>query len=189
MASELEQLAPGFLIAAPALDDPNFDHSLILLCAHNEHGAMGLIVNRVAPISLGEIMHQLDMEVAQRADQPALVGGPFSMESALLLYQRDAEAEDRDDELSISDELRLSPAQDLLRRIASGEGPPRYHLFLGHAGWGPGQLEQELAQGAWLPGNVDLDLIFDTPYDERWTQALRRGGLDLAALAGLTPKN
>ena len=203
MVSELERLAPGFLVAAPSLIDPNFEHTVVLMCAHNEHGAMGLVINREAPITLGEIMRQLEMEMSEEHPRAALFGGPVSLESALLLYQDEAEVlldataegglelegDEDDDEMEVGAGLRLSPGRQLLARIAVGQGPQRVHLFLGHAGWAPGQLEQEIAQGAWLPVSLDLDLIFDTPLDERWQRALELGGLGAAALGGFTPQS
>lgn len=190
MISELERLAPGLLIAAPPLSDPNFHHTVVLICAHNDQGAMGLVINRVAPITTDEVMRQLDMEVHTAASQAVLVGGPVSLQSALLLYQRDeAHSEEADDELVVGDELRLSPGKALLEAIAAGEGPAHYHLFLGHSGWGPGQLEQEIAQGAWLPAPLRLDLIFDVPMEQRWDDALAAEGMSPAAFGILTPKN
>lgn len=191
MVSELERLAPGFLVAAPSMVDPNFDHTVVLMCAHNEHGAMGLVINREAPITLGEIMRQLEMETAGEHSAAALFGGPVSLESALLLYQReeallDPDGEERDDdeddEMSVGEELRLSPGKRLLERIALGLGPRRVRLFLGHSGWAPGQLEREIAQGAWLPVSLDLELIFSVPLEERWERALQLGGFSMAAL-------
>ncbi|PID39368.1 MAG: hypothetical protein CSB49_01540 [Proteobacteria bacterium] len=193
MVSELEQLAPGFLVAAPSMVDPNFDHTVVLMCAHNEHGAMGLVINREAPITLGEIMRQLEMETAAEHATSALFGGPVALESALLLYQREealldhlrphgVESDQDDDEMSVGEGLLLSPGKRLLERIARCQGPRRVNLFLGHSGWAPGQLEREIAQGAWLPVSLDLELIFTVPLEERWDRALQLGGFSMAAL-------
>lgn len=187
MALGLERIAPGFLIAAPSLLDPNFDRTVILMCAHSDQGAMGLVINRQAPITTGEIMRQLELDVVGLQQQSALVGGPVSLQNALLLYQPESEFAEREDDLDIGSELRLSPGHDLLEQIARGEGPARYHLFLGHAGWGPGQLETELGQGAWLPADLRTDLIFDIPIDDRWLDALTVEGLDPAMLGSYTP--
>ena len=89
----------------------------------------------------------------------------------------------------ISDKLRLCPNQELLRQIGRGEGPPRYHIFLGHSGWGPGQLEHEISQGAWIPAALSLELIFATPVEQRWQRALSSEGLHPAQVGAFRPVN
>jgi putative transcriptional regulator len=177
MSLAMETIAPGLLIAAPMLKDPNFDRTVVLMCIHNEEGAMGLIINRPAPLSMHDILTQLGFECTTASDQSAMVGGPVALDSGLLLYQVEAGSARREDELMVTDDLRLCPNRDLLNAIGKGEGPHRYHMFLGHAGWGPGQLESELSQGAWIPASMQIDLIFTTPMEERWQEALRREGV------------
>jgi putative transcriptional regulator len=189
MLSDLQRIAPGFLIAAPSLTDPNFDHTVVLMCAHNEQGAMGLVINRTAPITATEIMRQLEMPADVASPQPALFGGPVSIQNALLLYEVDGQEELGKDELKVGDQLRLSPGKELLERISAGLGPQRYQIFLGHSGWAPGQLEQEIAQGAWLPASLRIDLIFTVPIEDRWEDALHKEGLHPAALGAFTPQN
>jgi putative transcriptional regulator len=182
-----EILAPGFLIAAPMLRDRNFERTVVLMCIHNEDGAMGLVINRPAPLSIRDILVQLDLDCKVEAGQNILGGGPVAPESGLLLYEVDPGSEQKEDELSISDRLRLCPNRDLLQAIGLGTGPDKYHMFLGHAGWGPGQLEAELSQGAWIPTRLRLDLIFGTPFDRRWDEALRCEGLHPAQFGHSRP--
>ena len=66
---------------------------------------------------------------------------------------------------------------DMLKLIALGQGPTNALMFLGHSGWGPGQLEIELSQGAWIPATMRLDLVFDVPVEDRWKNALQVEGL------------
>lgn len=179
------------MVAAPALQDPNFERAVVLMCLHNEDGAMGLVINRAAPLTTLELMLQMGFECADDADpaQSVLIGGPVAIESGVLLYRADATASLREDELPVTDELRLCPSQELLRAIAAGAGPPQFQLFLGHAGWGPGQLEQEIAQGSWIPARADVALVFDTPLEERWDQALAAVGVSPAMLGTFRPQN
>ena len=188
MTTTMETLAPGFLIAAPMLRDPNFDRTVIMLCIHNEEGAMGLVINRPAPLTMRDILTQLGVECAVEETQNAMVGGPVAMDSGLLLYQVNPTTEKRDDELYVTDELRLCPNRELLLLIAQGKGPKTYHMFLGHAGWGAGQLEQEIAQGAWIPAPIRLELIFTTPTDQRWEEALRGEGVHPAQFSHSRPQ-
>lgn len=189
MPSSLETLAPGFLIAAPSLKDPNFDHTVVLMCLHNDEGAMGLVINRPAPVTLADILQQMKMECKGEGSHTAMVGGPVALHSGLLLYETNPADGSRTDELRLTDALRLCPNQDLLREIGCGGGPQRYHIFLGHAGWGPGQLEQELAQGAWIPAALKMDLLFDTPVEQRWEEALRAEGLHPSQFGSFRPVN
>jgi len=172
-----DTLAPGFLIAAPMLRDRNFEHTVVLMCLHSDDGAMGLVINRPAPLSIKDILVQLDLACTVEAGQNILVGGPVSPDSGLLLYEVDPRAEEKEDELSVTDGLRLCPNRELLQAIGVGTGPDTYHMFLGHAGWGPGQLEAELSQGAWIPTKLRLDLIFGVPFEQRWEEALRCEGM------------
>lgn len=184
-------VAGGLLVAAPALQDPNFEQAVVLMCLHNEEGAMGLVINRAAPLTTLELMLQMGFECADDADpaQAVLIGGPVAIENGVLLYRCDPTASLRDDELPVTEELRLCPSQELLRAIAAGAGPQQFQLFLGHAGWAPGQLEQELAQGSWIPARADLALVFDTPIDQRWNEALATVGVSPAMLGTLRPQN
>ena len=177
MANAYETLAPGFLIAAPMLRDRNFERTVVLMCIHNDDGAMGLVINRPAPLSIRDILVQLNLECEVEAAQNILIGGPVAPDSGLLLYEVDPDSEQKEDELDVSSELRLCPNRDLLQAIGVGSGPDKYQMFLGHAGWGPGQLETELAQGAWVPTHLSMDLIFGVPFERRWEEALRCEGL------------
>jgi putative transcriptional regulator len=188
MVSSIEQLAPGFLIAAPTLQDPNFVRTVVLMCLHNEEGAMGLVINRTAPFSMGEIMEQLGVEYTGKLTKQALVGGPVALDNGLLLYRVAPGSSRREDEISVSDELRLCPSRDLLLEIGQGREPKDYHMFLGHAGWGPGQLELEIAQAAWVPATLSMDLIFTVPFEDRWDEALRAEGLNAAQLGTFRPQ-
>ncbi|MCA9667874.1 MAG: YqgE/AlgH family protein [Myxococcales bacterium] len=193
MTSLLQTLAPGFLVAAPSLRDPNFDHSVVLMCVHNDDGAMGLVINRPAPVTMGDILSQMQIEHARDGkvdlEQAAMVGGPVALDSGLLLYQVPPGTASREDELTVADELRLCPNQQLLREIGLGQAPGPYHIFLGHAGWGPGQLESEISQGAWIPASLVLSLVFETPVDERWEAALANEGLSPAQVGTFRPSN
>lgn len=116
-------------------------------------------------------------------------GGPVALESGVLLYEPGLDTPAQEDDLVIGDKLRLCPNQALLHDIAAGRGPRRFHIFLGHAGWAPGQLEQEIAQGAWIPADLRLDLIFDLPLDERWEGALLGEGLHPSNLGAFRPSS
>jgi putative transcriptional regulator len=188
MSSSMETIAPGFLIAAPMLQDPNFDGTVVLMCVHNEQGAMGLVINRPSPMTLGDIMEQLGVSCVSSFEQTAMVGGPVALDSGLLLYEADPASELGEGELAVTDRLRLCPNREMLHQIGRGEGPLHYVMFLGHSGWGPGQLEWEFSQGAWIPAHMRDELIFDTPVEQRWEEALRGEGLHPGQMGTFKPQ-
>lgn len=185
--TRLEQIAPGLLIAAPMLRDPNFERTVVLMCIMSDEGAMGLVINREAPLDMRDILTQLGLKCIGEGAKPLMLGGPVAQDSGLLLYRVDPEGPRGEDELTVTEDLRLCPNRDLLQEIGEGRGPAQYHMFLGHAGWGPGQLENELAHGAWIPAGLRLDLIFSVPLAERWDEALRGEGIHPAGFGSRRP--
>jgi putative transcriptional regulator len=81
--------------------------------------------------------------------------------------------------LAISDELGLTTSKDVLEAVGRGEGPQDMLVSLGYAGWSAGQLEQELAQNAWLTVEADPEIVFTTPFEQRWSAALGLPGVDI----------
>jgi putative transcriptional regulator len=84
----------------------------------------------------------------------------------------------------ITPSLAMSTTRDVLQRIAWGEGPSSFVIALGCAGWGPGQLEAEIRQNAWLTSDIEEQILFEIPADERWERALKKLGIDPALLVG-----
>ena len=123
MPSSMETIAPGFLIAAPMLHDPNFDRTVVLMCVHNEQGAMGLVINRPSPMTLKDIMDQLGVSCGVQVDQVTMVGGPVALDSGLLLYEANPDTEVAEDELEVTEQLRLCPNREMLHQIGRGAGP------------------------------------------------------------------
>lgn len=182
--TKLDSLHPGMLlIAMPAMDDPRFARSVVLLCQHGEEGAMGLVINRAADYSFDDIFRQMQID----APDPALclrsvqTGGPVQGDRGFVLHDGER---DYDSTLRIGPDLAISTSRDILQAIAGGIGPRRFELLLGYAGWGPEQLESELAENAWLTVAGDPELLFDVPLEQRWQVANARIGFDPSQLAG-----
>lgn len=178
------RLSDHFLIAMPALDDPNFSRAVIYLCQHDQHGAMGLTINRRAEFSLGMVLEQVGMSAATPDidTQPVLVGGPVMSERGFVLHQSD----DRrwDSSLQVTPRLSVTTSRDILRAYAEGQPPTRQLFALGYAGWGAGQLERELLDNAWLTVPADHSLLFSTPIEQRWQAAVGLIGIDPQQLSG-----
>ena len=171
-----------FLIAMPMLADPNFEKTVTLICQHNENGALGVVINRTTNLRVSEVLEQLSLpcDGLDNPDMPVHFGGPVQIERGLILHD---EAGDWDSTLPVSDSLCLTTSKDILEAIAKNSGPENCLLALGYAGWGDGQLEREISENAWLSGPADNDIIFHTPIEERWPNAAKLLGVDIAMLS------
>ena len=179
-------LTNQFLIAMPSLADPNFHRTVTLMCAHSEGGAMGIVINRPLDIKLRSVLDHMSIEAtANDVDRiPVLQGGPVQRERGFVIHHPPGEWEAV---LTVGEEIGIATSKDILAAVAEGRGPERAVIALGYAGWGAGQLEHEVQQNAWLSGPADSRIIFDTPYEERWSSAARLLGIDphnLSADAG-----
>ncbi len=172
-------LGNHFLIALPAMSDPNFSKGVTLLCHHNDEGAMGILLNRLSAYRLGDVLQQMDLrtEDNELAAAPVLLGGPVQPERGFVLH--DPTRTDWDSTFAISATLHLTTSRDILAAMARGEGPRRAVVALGYAGWSSGQLEDELQANAWLTVEADNRILFDTPLESRWSGAARLMGVDL----------
>lgn len=146
--------SPGqFLVATPALVDPNFRRSVVYLVEHGEDGTLGFIVNRALETPLGELWEECPAALA--GHRLAAEGGPVEPQKGLLLHQ-DA---DLPGTARMGHGLYIGGDIDrLAARWAAGPDAAGPRLLLGHSGWGPGQLDRELAEGAWIlrPGDPAL---------------------------------
>ena len=186
MASEL---APGFLVAAPSLLDPNFRRTVVLLVDHRPEGSLGFVINRPAEASMRAMLERIGLAVgsAKLEDAAVLVGGPVAPHTGWVVFEPDERLEPGTEIVRVSERLAVSASRDLLERLIGERGSGRLVLVLGHAGWGPGQLDSEIAQGAWIPVDFDDKIVFETPFDERWAATLRILGIDPARLSLVTP--
>ncbi len=179
----LDSLSNHFLIAMPALSDPNFHHTATYLCEHNDEGALGLIINRPTDLQLGEILEHMGIEAAAAdiAAQPVYLGGPVQNDRGFVLHQP---VGDWEATLKVTERTGITSSRDILEALARGQGPAKTFITLGYAGWGAGQLEEELAANAWLSGPADAGIVFDTPYEQRWEAAAGLIGVDIKLLTG-----
>jgi putative transcriptional regulator len=177
-----DYLTNQFLIAMPSMDDPNFAQTVTLICEHSERGALGIVINRTLPMTLGDVFEQLGLDASRSRvnDQPVLRGGPVQTERGFVLHSPGGPWESS---LPFSSRMHLTTSRDILDALAAGEGPESAAIALGYAGWDAGQLEDEMARNAWLTVNADERLLFATPVEQRWHAAARLLGVDLATLS------
>jgi putative transcriptional regulator len=145
-----------FLYAAPAMQDPNFAESVVLLVEHGKGGSMGLIVNRRTRVPLRELLPGLDDSLTK--EMRFYSGGPVQPEAILALVRTNWPSEQARRVLA---DVYITGALDDVR-AALGAKDPRGTLkvFSGYAGWGKGQLESEVRAGAWVMDRADARSVF-----------------------------
>ena len=177
-------LQQQMLIAMPAMADPNFSRSVTLLCQHNEEGAIGITINRKSSVTLGELLFQLSIpcENEKISSQLVLEGGPVSPDHGFVLH---TPVEGFDSSIQINNDIMVTTSRDVLTAIATGNGPDKFLVALGYAGWGDGQLEFELRQNAWLSVPADKGILFESALPQRWEKALGKLGINISDLHGV----
>jgi putative transcriptional regulator len=177
-----DSLANQFLIALPALAESPFARTVTLICQHDAEGAMGVVVNRPAEYTLGEVFEQMGISSQDDAlrGQAVLAGGPVHPERGFVLHDGKAQW---DSSLEIAEGLSVTTSRDILEAMARGEGPRHATVALGCAGWGAGQLENELIENSWLTAPSDAAILFAVPLGDRWQAAASRIGVDMSRMA------
>jgi putative transcriptional regulator len=189
IAFSADHLANQFLIAMPGMADPNFAGTVIYLFEHTDRGAMGLVVNRPTEVDLATLFDKIELklEIAPLLEQPVYFGGPVQVERGFVLHEPNP-GTSYSSSLIIPGGLTMTTSKDVLEAVASGNGPRKFLMTLGYAGWGAGQLEEEITLNGWM--NVPLsrqqmaEIIFDTPYSQRYERAMSHLGFDLSHLSG-----
>ena len=184
-------LTGQFLIAMPAMTDPYFSKTVTYICTHNQDGAMGVILNRCADITVANLFQQIQLETesATLLKTPVHFGGPVQIERGFVLHDiMPATSEEFNSTILINNIVALTTSKDILEATAQNKGPSKLLIALGYAGWTQGQLEAELAQNAWLSIETtnlkDIHtLIFDAPNHEKFDYAMNMMGLNLANLS------
>ncbi len=170
-------LAPGLLLAAPPLADPNFERSVVLLSAHGPEGAFGWVLNGQEAMPLSELLVRTELALeAPDLAGVARIGGPVSQDQVWLLYPSGALPRELEGQLEVAEGITASASRRVLEVVAAGQLPPDLITLVGYAGWGPGQLENEIKSGAWLPTDVTAQVVFETPLAELWSRAYARIG-------------
>ncbi len=163
------------------MGDPNFNQTVTFVFEHNEEKATGIVINRPTEMTTRDVFGRLALEVhdPQLAAQAVLQGGPVRTEWGFVLH-RDGEYKST---ITMPTGIRVSTSQDILAAMATGEGPDPALLALGCASWGPGQLEAEMAANAWLSVPITPEVIFDIPFEQRWSAAAGLLGVDITHLS------
>jgi putative transcriptional regulator len=175
----MDSMRGQLLIAGPGLLDPNFWRTVVLIVEHSDEGALGLVLNRPSETTVGEAVSEL--EELLDLDDPLYIGGPVQPSALIVL----GEFEDPSDAALI--------ALEDIGVLASGapDDPPpgvrRGRAFVGHAGWGPGQLDSELERGDWIVEPAQAKDAFTGEPGELWETVLTRKGGSYALVARMPP--
>jgi putative transcriptional regulator len=175
----MEALVGHLLVATPGLRDPNFERTVVLLVAHEDGGALGVVLNRATEVPVAEVLG----DWGRLASEPPVIfeGGPVQPEAAICLARIRAGLHELRGFSRVEGSVGtvdLSCDPDTMR-----DDLVEVRVFAGYAGWSPGQIEEEIATGSWftfkaLPG----DAFTERP-DDLWAMVLRRQGGMYAAVA------
>lgn len=179
---ETHTLAGQLLVAMPGLLDPDFQHTVTYVCEHGENGAIGIVINRPMNMDIGAVLEQLSLQPSTNnyLAQPVMQGGPVQSERGFVLHESPNTWEST---TTVGQSIYVTTSSDILTDVAAGQGPGRLLMALGYAGWDAGQLEEEIRQNSWLTVPASSDLVFETPFEERWVAAAASIGIDPASLS------
>jgi putative transcriptional regulator len=184
-----DDLAPGMLLAAPTLHDPNFEHSVVLLARSGSEGALGWVINGRELMSVRELLTSSELLPQGHSipetpsfNSPVRLGGPVAPAAGWLVYRRGQDPVPG--EMAVGPEIGVTGELAAFAALVRGEGPTVFKLLLGCAGWAPGQLEGEISGGSWLPTAVRSHLVLDASGPEAWDDAYHETvGADPAAFS------
>jgi putative transcriptional regulator len=175
-------LIGNLLIAPPAVKGNFWYKTVIMVTEHHAQGSVGLVLNKRSQMSVVEFASQLGYEL----DVPGFMylGGPVNVKSLSFLHTNDWVSKNTH---RINDEFSISSADDILPRLAVGDAPSQWRMFLGLCGWSPGQLLGEVKgqspwqqDTSWCTANADLDIVFGSDNKDQWCSALDQSGLQFA---------
>jgi putative transcriptional regulator len=175
----VSSLRGQLLIAGPSLVDPNFWRTVVLVGEHSEEGALGVVLNRPSETSVDEAVPEL----AELAGEMGAVhiGGPVQSSAVVVLAD------------FANPEEAGSLVLDSIGFLSTEVDPEslgelrRARVYVGYAGWGPGQLDGELEEGSWIVEPARAEDVFTNAPDELWGAVLRRKGGPFSVLASMPP--
>lgn len=177
--------AGTFLVALPTIRDPSFRGSVVYLCAHSSDGAMGVVVNRPAPLSTySTLRDRLPRSLAALRSGALHIGGPAETQRCFVLHP--PAYRDGTKTLVVDRHHALTATDRVLADIPKGAGPDRRIVALGYAGWGPGQLEGELRGNAWIVVPSDPNVTFAPDDADKWRRAIAQLGVEPETLSGMS---
>lgn len=174
MAKDLRVEAGTLLAAWPDLMDPNFMHSVVLICQHSTEGAYGLVTNQATTYTLRDLLPE--HPVLGRSEFRVHVGGPVERETLQFLH---VVPDAIPGGVSLDGRLWIGGEFDALAGYVTEDverAASNVRIFLGYSGWGAGQLEAELDLGSWIPAPPSMEAIFGPAGEPTWRRVVRSIG-------------
>lgn len=169
----------NILIAEPFLSDGTFSRTVVLLCEHADNGTIGFVLNKQMPLSLTDLMPDLDI--------PMLLceGGPVQPDTLHMLHRMPETLGG----LEVADGIYWGGSFDVLQDILKSglSHLPDVRLLVGYSGWSAGQLDNELNEGSWYVSKATAQLVFDTDISNIWRSAVISLGPEYKHLLNLPP--
>ena len=171
-------LVGQLLIASPTIQDPRFDHAVILVVRHNQDGAMGIVINMpMEERSLANILELLGEQDTKVAGKVQLfAGGPVQPELGFVIHSSDYRELGT---IDVSESVLMTSNSRILRDIGNNKGPKKSLIAFGYAGWAAHQLDDELRRRVWFTTPADVNLIFEEDREKLWNSAYERRAQDL----------
>ena len=164
LAGEAQPRTAILLIAHGIPDESDFADSVVLALNNLGPAPIGIIVNRPSPIPVSDIFP--DLKRLERVHDKIYFGGPVELESVWFLVRA---SKPPGHSIRAVDDVYLSADRDLLRQLLSRDKPMEgLRIFIGHAGWAPGQLENEIDRGAWTLQRANADAVFNDTDEQPW---------------------
>jgi putative AlgH/UPF0301 family transcriptional regulator len=168
----------SLLVASRGLVDPNFAETVILLVHYDAEGVVGLILNRRTKVPLSRVLEGL--KAAEGRSDPVYFGGPLETPAVFALLQSTAKLDGAE---QIFGSVYLVSKKTVFEQIISARpDPSAFRVYLGYAGWTPGQLRMEVQLGAWFIFQPDAKTIFDSDPDSLWPQMIQKTELEFAGV-------
>lgn len=173
-------LAGKLLLAMPQINDPRFARAVILIGAHDDKGAMGIVLNNPLPLmTFKGLLDQLNIKAGESIDadlatQSVLAGGPVETSRGFMVHSKDFVTNDTVQ----TGAFAISGTLAALKAAAQGQGPKQLRFALGYAGWSAGQLEQEIQENAWMVAPGTHEIVFRTAPELMWNAAFAALGIN-----------
>ena len=162
--AETKPLNAILIVARNDLPDPNFADSIVLVMNNLSPGPVGIIINRPTPIPVSRLFP--DIERLARVRDKVYFGGPVDFGSVWFLFRAASPPEHA---IQACDGVYLSADRELLLQLLGRNKPmDSLRIFLGHAGWAPGQLEAEIERHDWTSKRAEMEAIFNGKSEHPW---------------------
>ena len=170
-STSVDDLGVGkLLVSSKGLGDPAFAESVVLLIQHDQHGAVGLMINRRTQAPISHILK--DIDTSKRGADPIYFGGPVELDAVFALLKSQKKP---DDATAVIGQVYLVSAKSPLEKaLAAGSGDGDVRVYLGYCGWDGGQLENEVKLGGWWIFDASAGVVFDPHPDSVWSRLITR---------------